>query len=221
MNKPHVIVFDVNETLSDMAPMGQRFRDAGAPEALAPLWFARLLRDGFALAAAGSTARFSEIGTELLTGMLRDTHVAEPADTAAALTTALADLPLHPDVADAVRALRAAGYRLVTLTNGSAQVAQQLFDTAGIRDEFDQLLSVEDAPAWKPHPAAYAYAAEHCNTTPENMLLIAVHPWDIHGAAQAGLQTAWLNRDQSSYPSYFRTPDHEAASLTDLASALT
>jgi hypothetical protein len=29
---------------------------------------------------------------------------------------------------------------------------------------------------------------------PELMLLVAVHPWDIHGAAQAGMGTAWVNR---------------------------
>jgi len=48
-----VVVFDVNETLSDMAPLAQRFADIGAPPALARLWFAALLRDGFARTAAG------------------------------------------------------------------------------------------------------------------------------------------------------------------------
>jgi len=28
----------------------------------------------------------------------------------------------------------------------------------------------------------------------EQMLLVTVHPWDIHGAARAGLSTAWINR---------------------------
>ncbi|WP_336855461.1 hypothetical protein [Sinomonas albida] len=59
---PEVIVFDVNETLSDMSPMGGRFADAGAPEQLAKLWIAMLLREGFAPAAAGDAALFGEIG---------------------------------------------------------------------------------------------------------------------------------------------------------------
>ena len=41
-----VIVFDVNETLSDMSAMGDRFSEVGAPAALAKFWFASLLRDG-------------------------------------------------------------------------------------------------------------------------------------------------------------------------------
>jgi len=44
---PSVVVFDVNETLSDMAPMAERFAEVGAPELAARLWFAVLLRDGF------------------------------------------------------------------------------------------------------------------------------------------------------------------------------
>ena len=51
--RPSVIVFDVNETLSDMAPLAGRFAEVGAPELLARTWFAALLRDGFALAASG------------------------------------------------------------------------------------------------------------------------------------------------------------------------
>ncbi len=36
-NAPSVIVFDVNETLSDMSPMGARFAEVGAPAPLAKL----------------------------------------------------------------------------------------------------------------------------------------------------------------------------------------
>lgn len=188
--KPTVIVFDVNETLSNMSPMGERFAEAGAPAELAKLWFATLLRDGFALAATGDAARFADIGEEILEDLLRTADVSDPKGTAGRLASSLADLPLHPDVPEGIRALRAAGHRLVTLTNGSAQTAERLFDAAGIRGEFERLLSVEDAPAWKPHPASYRYAAQQCGTREEEMLLVAVHAWDIHGAARAGLRTA-------------------------------
>jgi 2-haloacid dehalogenase len=217
---PEVIVFDVNETLSDMSPMGDRFAEAGAPEALAKLWFATLLREGFALTAAGDAAPFGEIGAEVLTGLLDGAGVADPEGTARRLASSVAELPLHPDVPDGVRALRAAGHRLVTLTNGSAQVAQKLFGAAGIRDEFEALLSVEDAPAWKPAPSSYRYAAQQCGTEAGDMLLVAVHPWDIHGAARAGLRTAWVNRTGAAYPSYFARPDLAVDSLTDLADEL-
>ncbi|MFC8411701.1 haloacid dehalogenase type II, partial [Arthrobacter sp. NPDC057259] len=63
-------------------------------------------------------------------------------------------------------------------------------------------------------------AASACGTRPEEMLLVAVHPWDIHGAARAGLATAWINRTGGTYPAYFQTPDHTVSSLADLVPAL-
>lgn len=47
--RPYLVVFDVNETLSDMSPLAARFEDVGAPSLTAQIWFAELLRDGFAL----------------------------------------------------------------------------------------------------------------------------------------------------------------------------
>jgi len=216
-----VIVFDVNETLSDMAPLAQRFTEVGAQAALAKLWFAALLRDGFALTAAGDNGRFAEIGAETLRGLLLDVPLNRRADEAVEhVMQGMGQLTVHSDVADGVRALRAAGYRLVTLTNGATAVAERLFDAAGIRAEFERLLSVEDAPAWKPAPAAYSYAAKVCGVPAGELLLVAVHPWDIHGASRAGLSTAWINRTGGPYPGYFAEPDVVVSGLADLADAL-
>ncbi|MFP3459861.1 haloacid dehalogenase type II [Arthrobacter globiformis] len=219
--KPSVVVFDVNETLSDMSPLAERFAETGAPASLSKLWFAALLRDGFALTAAGDNVAFAEIGAEALRGLLAGSDLTTATDAAVEhIMQGMAGLGLHPDVPDGVTALKAAGYRLVTLTNGSASVAEKLFTAAGIRDSFDRLLSVEDASAWKPARGAYDYAATACGTDPEKMLLVAVHPWDIHGAARAGLGTAWINRSGAPYPAYFTEPDYSVASLPDLAGAL-
>ncbi len=216
-----VIVFDVNETLSDMSPMADRFADVGAPGLLARVWFAGLLRDGFALTAAGTSEKFAMIATESLhenlTGLPLNRSVEEAVDH---IMHGFASLTLHPDIVGAVRTLTASGFRLVTLSNGSTQVAETLFRAAGIREEFDMLLSVEDAPGWKPLRAAYEYAAAACGVEPGRMLLTAVHPWDIHGAARAGLRTAWINRADATYPGYFTAPDITVSTLDELASTL-
>jgi 2-haloacid dehalogenase len=218
---PSVIVFDVNETLSDMSPMGSRFVDVGAPDYLARIWFAALLRDGFALAAAGGSAKFSVIGTEILRGLFRGVALSRSIDDAVShVMDGLGELALHPDVVDGVRALKRNGFRLVTLSNGSTQLADAMLGAAAVRSEFDALLSVEDAPAWKPVRSAYQYAASECGVQPSEMLLVAVHPWDIHGAAQAGLSTAWLNRADAVYPGYFTPPDYTVPALSELADRL-
>ncbi|MEC5191773.1 MULTISPECIES: haloacid dehalogenase type II [unclassified Arthrobacter] len=218
---PPVVVFDVNETLSDMSALGQRFSDVGVPAELAKLWFATLLRDGFALTASGDNASFADIGADVLRRLLTGTELDRPLDAAVDhVLNGMAGLAVHPDVPDGIRALSAAGFRLITLSNGSARIAEKLFSEAGIRDRFDLLLSVEDAPCWKPARASYDYAAAAAGTEPTGMLLVAVHPWDIHGAARAGLRTAWLNRNGEPYPQHFRAPDITVTALTDLPAAL-
>jgi 2-haloacid dehalogenase len=219
--RPTVIVFDVNETLSDVSPMGQRFVEAGVPAYLAKLWFSNLLRDGFALAAAGSKGTFASIGAEALRSLLADTQLNRDLEQAVQHVMAgFSSLDLHPDVIPGIHALDAAGYRLATLTNGSTQVADRLFTNAGIRNHFEALLSVEDAPAWKPAKASYDYAATALGTTPEQMLLVTVHPWDIDGASRAGLATAWINRTGGPYPDYFEAPDYIVTALPELIPAI-
>ena len=219
--RPAVIVFDVNETLSDMSPMGQRFEEVGAPAHLTKTWFAGLLRDGFALTAVDACEPFARIAAEGLRTLLHGVSLdRENEDAVQHIMTGFMELPVHVDVPDGIRALADLGFRLVTLSNGSASVAEVLLDRAGIRGHFEALFSVEDAGVWKPAAGAYAYALEQCQVKPEDAMLVAVHPWDIDGASHANLATAWIDRLGGPYPECARTPDYRAASLTDLAAQL-
>lgn len=214
-------VFDVNGTLSDLSGLGREFERLGAPAALAKLWFAQILQDGFALAATGQNADFSTLGRGILHAMLTGLDLDCPRTQAVeTIMNALSSLELHEDVVDAVEALHAGGHRLVTLSNGAAALAESMFSTAGLRGRFEHVLSVAQAPAWKPAATAYAYAAAACDAEPAGMLLVAVHPWDIHGASRAGWRTVWLNRDGGSYPEHFIAPEMTIARLSDLPQAL-
>ena len=218
---PAVVLFDVNETLSDMSPMAGRFVDVGAPAHLAATWFATLLRDGFALTAAGSIAPFAQLGAGALRASLDKVRLNRTLDDAVAhIMAGFGELTVHDDVRDGLAELVALGIRLVTLSNGARIVAEQLFARAGLEDQFERLLSVEDAGVWKPARAAYSYAAVECAVEPAEMMLVAVHPWDIDGAHRAGLRTAWINRTGATYPDYFNAPTVEVTSVRHLAQVL-
>lgn len=221
MSMIQIVVFDVNETLSDLAPMSQRFANVGAPELLAKVWFASLLRDGFALTAAGSYSAFADLAEGALRTVLASASLDRDIDSAVSyVLDGFAELDVHPDVHEGVPALRADGLRLVTLTNGSTDVAERLLTTAGIRTEFEQLISVDSAGVWKPAPGSYRHAAGVCGVPLDQMLLVAVHPWDIDGAARAGMRTAWINRPGGPYPSYFAPPEFTVSALTELAGCI-
>ena len=81
--RPSVIAFDVNETLSDLSPLGARFVEVGASASAARLWFASVLRDGFALTAAGENPTFAGVARELLLTSLSEAQLNRPVDDAA------------------------------------------------------------------------------------------------------------------------------------------
>lgn len=221
MNRTPLVLFDVNGTLSDMERLSQHFEEVGAPGQMSALWFASLLRDAFALTVVGANPAFSSVAEGSLHAALAGQHLNRPVDDAVAhVMAALQELPVHPDVPAGVVALTEGGFAVAALTNGARSTAEGLFERAGIRAHFEAVLSVEDAPRWKPAPESYAYAAETLQRAAAELVLVAVHPWDIDGAARAGLRTVWLNRDGAPYPSALTLPDHEVSSIADLPAVL-
>ena len=221
MTRPQLLIFDVNETLSDLAPMGRRFTDVGVPGELAKAWFASTLRDGFALSMVGENSEFAALARDSARTILAGQSLT--LDLEAAVNHVMAgftELQPHPDVADGLAALAELDIRMVTLSNGATGVAEKLLTDAGLRDHLEQLLSVADAPAWKPSELAYRYALNTCGVEASDAMLVAVHPWDLDGAARAGLRTAWVDRGGSPYPRSFTEPEVRATDLVDLARQL-
>jgi 2-haloacid dehalogenase len=220
--RPDAILFDVNETLSDMEPLAQRFADVGAPGELAAVWFSSLLRDGFALSVTGDPQTFARLAEGTARTVLAPVTLGRPADEAVRhILAGFAELTVHPDVYEGVRLFASQGIRLSTLSNGAAAVAERLLTRAGLLDYFDHVLTVEDAGAWKPAAAAYSYAARACQLPPGRIMLVAVHPWDLHGAHRAGLRTGWIDRGSAPYPDYFAPPDARATGIAELARQIT
>jgi 2-haloacid dehalogenase len=217
-----VVLFDVNETLSDMTPLRRRLEEVGAPAELFPTWFAGVLRDGFALTAAGGYASFGDVADAVVRGLLSRLHgwTGDPAHAAQHVLDGFTELEVHPDVPDGVRRLGAAGFRLATLTNGAADLTEQLLVRTRLREHFEALLDISAVRAWKPAAAAYRHATETLAVDPTEALLVAVHPWDIDGARRAGLQAAWLRRGAADYPTVMTAPTLIAADLRDLAHLL-
>lgn len=222
LRPPVVVVFDVNETLTDMSPLRGRLVEVGASGTLFDAWFAATLRDGFAVTAAGGYADFADIARHTLTGLLasRPDAPADPSQAADHVLAGLPELDVHPDVPEGLRRLHKAGVRLVTLTNGATAISDGALSRAGVRDLFSARMSVADAGRWKPAPESYAFAAATVAEPPGRLALVAAHPWDVDGAGRAGLIGAWLNRSTATYPPYLTVPAVTASSLPALADLL-
>ncbi|WP_238164289.1 haloacid dehalogenase type II [Kribbella pittospori] len=215
-----VLLLDVNETLSDLEPLRDRFVAAGLPAHSLDAWFAATLRDGFALTAAGAYADFRAIGGDVLAAQLADAGIEPTGERIDGVLSGFTRLALHPDVEPALRRLHERGLRIVTLTNGSVAMSERMFADGGILPLLEHRLDVSAPQRWKPHPDAYRYAAEVCGVPVERMGLAAVHPWDVDGARRAGLQGYYIDRRRTPYPKAFLPPDLAVADFEGLADAL-
>jgi len=222
MSRPTHIFFDVNETLTDFSALVPVFAELGLTEDDLAHWFAAVLRDGFALTTTDAEASFATIGSHYLAELSNRRSLPTPdVDTRDAVVAQLATLPAHDDVASAVRDLASERYALCTLSNGSTAAAAHLCEALNIRQHFAHLLSVSDAGIWKPARAAYEFGMSAAGSAAEASVLVAVHPWDIHGAHQAGMRTIWVNRAGSRYPHYFSSPTAQVTALTEITETLT
>lgn len=210
------VAFDVNETMFTLRRLGPAFEAAGVDPATVPLWFARLLRDGFALAAMGQHQPFGVLAAETLRAL------APGLDDAAVGTVlgAFRELDPHPDVEPALRTLREAGVPAVTLTNGSTEVVQAMLARADLTTYVQHSFSVDEVQRWKPAPEPYRWVAGRLGLDPGQVALVASHPWDCAGARAAGLVAGWVNRGGSRWPAVFAPPDVTGPDLTGVVAAL-
>lgn len=210
--RPEVVAFDVNETLLDLAPVRAALVAAGQPESLLPTVFARTLLTGFAAAVTGSWCSFREACDDALA---QESPLS--ADARTEVLDAFTELSPHPDVEPALRRLREAGVRVVTLSHGSPGVAEAGLQRGGITPLVEATMTSEAIRAWKPAREAYLWAAGRCGVAPERLALVASHGWDVLGAQRAGLTGAWFPRSERVYPSVYDTPHVRA---DDLAGAV-
>ena len=133
------------------------------------------------------------------------------------LVAAIERLRPFPEVPPALERLRER-YRLVVLSNGDPDMLETAKRYHGIA--FDQVISVAEAGAFKPHHATYAKAAELAGVAPDQVLFVANHAFDCIGAKAAGMRTAFIDRRRRPFGATPYQPDVIVPSMTGLADLL-
>ncbi|MGW4485063.1 haloacid dehalogenase type II [Amycolatopsis sp. NPDC004368] len=170
-------------------------------------------------------ANLDAVHREALDACLADLGVAEKVSDEARdrMVRAWHALPPWPDAAEGLAELRR-DFVVVALSNGGFAQLTNVVKGAGLG--FDAILSAENVGAYKPDRRAYVNAAKLLDVQPGNVLMVAAHTWDIHGARDAGFRTAFVERpgekgpDRAADAAETTDSDLGAASFTDLAARL-
>ena len=137
---PPVVLFDVNETLSDMRPLAGAFEEAGMPAAGASLWFAEVLRDGFALTTTGVNPDFVEIARDALRRHLAATPGAQDRpEQVDRILQVFTHLDLPPDVAPGLSVVESA----IVYRDGSAAPRAYLAHCTHLGCRLDRIVGDE------------------------------------------------------------------------------
>lgn len=222
MSRPKVIIFDVNETLLDLAPLKTSVGKAlNGREDLLPLWFSTMLHYSLVETLSGSYHGFGEIGTAALMMVAQSQGIElEYAEAQEAVVTPLNSLPPHADVVAGLQALKANGFRIVSLTNSSAQGVEAQFRNAGLTKLVEKRYSVESVKKFKPHPDTYQMVLDDLGVKPGEVLMVAAHAWDLAGAKNVGLQTAFVARPGKALYANVAQPDYVVKDLLELVKRL-
>ena len=112
------------------------------------------------------------------------------------------DVEMFPEVRPALERL-GQQYTVVAVTNGNASL-----ERIGIRDLFDGVVSASSAGAAKPDQRIFDVAVEVGGAEAHETLHVGDHPeCDVDGANNAGLRTAWVNRDGTEWPDHLQRPN--------------
>ena len=214
------ILFDVNETLLDLAGLRPRFRTTfGSDELVAP-WFGQLLRHSWAATLTDAYQPFDVLAVDALQMVSANAGTTLSDSEATYVVDGMRKLSPHPDVRPALTNLRNHGFRLVTLTNSPPQMLADQLSFADIRDLFDDTLSVGAVRKFKPHPDTYQYAADTVGVPIGDVRLVAAHDWDVSGAIRAGATAAFVARPGMMLIAVSVTPDIVAPDLHAVAAAI-
>ncbi len=216
------IVFDVNETLLDITTLEPLFLRLFDDASALRNWFAELILYSQTMTLSGRYAPFGELAGGVLRMIGHNKNVAVHDTDIAELKALIVSMPAYSDVAPALAKLRAAGFKLVTLTNSAPSPSPTPLEKAGIATLFDDHFSVHEVGKFKPHPATYKLVADRLDIDLSNMCLVACHLWDTIGAQSLGAKGAFIARPNNSLIDALNvpTPDFIADDLSEFTSQI-
>jgi 2-haloacid dehalogenase len=125
-----------------------------------------------------------------------------------------------PGAVDALARLGEAGYTRVILSNGNPEMLETLAANAGLASHLDDVVSADEVGTFKPAPAVYENAAARVDRDVGDCRLVSSNAWDVAGASNAGMATAWINRKREPPERLGERADLAVASLVALPDAL-
>jgi 2-haloacid dehalogenase len=155
---------------------------------------------------------YREIGFRALAYTLERAGIQHTDAEVSDLISNIEKLKCFPDVPAALAKLQTQ-YKIVVLSNGDPDMLETAKQYHGV--PFDNVISVAESNAFKPHVATYTKGAEIMGVRMDEVLFVANHAFDCLGAKSAGMHSAFIDRRQRPFG---RTPHQPDIWVDDMQS---
>lgn len=214
------VLFDVYGTLLDVHSAIAREGNELGPqaEAVSRLWRQKQLEYSWVYSLRGEYRSFRAL-TEAALDFALTGHDVAPA-LRARLLRAYEQLSPYGDAVAALADLRKRELRLAALSNGDPDMLERGLASAGLRAQFDAVLSVAALRICKPDRRVYDMGRTWANAEAGDIAFVSSNAWDAGGAAGFGFRTFWLNRPGQPAEYDVAAKATVIGSLSDLAPLL-
>ncbi len=222
LNKIKSLAFDAYGTLFDVhsvVSLGEQLFP-GQGTALSNTWRLKQLQYTWSRSLMGRYEDFWKVTEDGLVFAARSLKLDLDAPKRKQLMEAYLSLAAFPDVAPGLEQLKAAGYKLAILSNGSPRMLEAAAKSAGIDRFLARIISVDEIKIYKPSPRVYELGPKRLETAQEATGFVSSNSWDAAGAANFGLTTFWINRGKQPMDELGFPPDKEVEKITDLPALL-
>lgn len=201
------LIFDVNETLLDLAALDPHFERVFGDAGVRQVWFESMIQSAMLGIITDSYHDFGAVAKGALFSVADQRGVVLSGAAAGEILGGIRELPPHPDVAEALSLLQDAEVRLAALTNSALNVVEAQLHNAGLAGYFERILSADTVKRLKPAPEPYQHAAAELGVPLGELRLVAAHGWDVAGALHAGCKAAFVARPGKSLDPLSPEPD--------------
>jgi len=210
-------LFDAYGTLFDFASAAARCQ--GVPDdqraALTTLWRDKQLQYAWLRTLQGRYADFWQVTSDALAFSLESLGLSG-AGLHEHLMSLYLTLDAFAEVSDTLACLKASGFRLAILSNGTPAMLAAATERAGLASLFDRVVSVDALRHFKTHPSVYAHALDELGLEAKQICFCSSNGWDAYAASDFGMKVAWINRYAQRAERLPGAPDLVLKSLSEL-----
>ena len=188
----------------------------GKGSALSDAWRTRLFEYTWLRTLGGHYVDFWHVTEAALIFAAKATHIDLASGQRETLMQTWLTLKAWPDVAPALRQLKAANIRMAFLANLTAPMMDAVVKNSSLEGFFEPHLSTDRVKVFKPASAAYQMGVDAFKLPKQEIAFAAFAGWDAAGAKWFGYPTFWVNRARTPVEELDAMPDGIGEGMADL-----